>query len=148
MKIFTLCLLIGLSLSYNTTNAIHYARLNCIEHAGPYNPDDYRIKGQQCARYISQCLRAGGQDFNGCSGIDSKGNFLKVVDLRRCLTLKGWKSKKGLPKQFKAGYPFFIENSHAMLATYLKGKNITFCSNSPDRCDYKTTDKSFIYYYL
>ena len=147
MKLIILFLLLELSFSYNTTAAIYYARRYCKTNYYYYNvyPDGYG----NSANFVSQCLRAGGQDLDGCAGIDNKGSIPFVSNLRACLTKKGWKSQKGMPKKFKAGYPFFIENMHARICTNIEGNTIRYCSHSNNICDGRVSaNSSFYYYYL
>ena len=146
MKIILLCLLVGLILSYNAGAAIKYARQHCRKYNTKYN--NYKGKGGDCANFVSQCLKNGGFDFSGCGGKDNKGMIINCSNLRECLRKKGWKSKTGVPKEFKGGYPFFIGNSHAMIATGVNGKTVTFCGHTNDRCDSTVNNQGYIYYYL
>ena len=93
-------------------------------------------------------MAEGGQDFDKCVGLDSKGSFVLMVNLRACLIQKGWKTLIGRPKQFKAGYPFFGAES-VMIATEVKDDYIKFCRHSMNRCDEKITEfENYLYFYL
>ena len=145
MKSIIILLIIGLSLSYNPSEAIKYARQYCSH----YNPNfiNYRPYGGDCANFVSQCLMKGGQSLNGCPGLDKKGSIPYVPNLRTCLKKKGWNFSKGVSKKFKAGYPFFDGNNHAMIATGVNGNTITYCGHTNDRCDHKLVNNNFLYYY-
>ena len=144
MKIILFCLLIVSLSAYNTGNDISYARQYCKN----YNTKYIRYDGVDCANFVSQCLKAGGQDLSGCAGLDSKGAIPYVPNLQSCLTKKGWKSQKGVPNKFKGGYPFFIPNQHAMIATAVNGKTVTYCGHTNDRCDATLNNQDYLYYYL
>ena len=146
MKTILLSLLIGLTLSYNAGNAIAYAKKYCSNYNTAYN--NYKGQGGDCANFVSQCLKAGGFNFDGCGGKDNKGMIINCSNLRSCLEQKGWKHSTGVTNQFKAGYPFFIGNSHAMISVGVSGKTVTFCGHTNDRCSATTNDQSYIYYYL
>ena len=146
MKSLILFLLIGLSILYNTKDAVSYARKYC--NINDYIYYEYKDSFGYSANFVSRCLKTGGQQLTGCVGLDSKGDIHLISNLRSCLTKKGWKSQKGMPKGFKAGYPFFSEN-HAKIATYVRENNIKYCSHSNNRCDASiNADSSFYYYYL
>ena len=145
MKIIILSLLICLTISYKTVPAIEYARKYC-RYSGPYY--DYDMKDEP-ANFVSKCLIAGGMNFSGCSGVNNKGAIPSAANLRSCLISKGWKYSKGISKQFKAGYPFFSNNQHSMIATYVKGKFLKYCAHANDRCDKDlTAPDDYYYYYL
>ena len=144
MKSIIFCLLIVSLSAYSTDKAIKYARKYCKN----YNPDYKKYNGADCANFVSQCLIAGGQSLKGCNGLDAKGAIPYVPNLQSCLTKKGWKSQKGVPKQFKGGYPFFIPNQHAIIATGVSGKTVTFCGHTNDRCDSTVNNQNYVYYYL
>ena len=146
MKLILLALLLGFSLSYDASAAIKYARTYCKNYNSAYN--NYRNSGGDCANFVSQCLIKGGQSLDGCAGRDGKGTLPLVSNLRSCLEKKGWHYTQGVSKKFKAGYPFFIGNSHAMIATGVSGNRVTYCGHTNDRCDYSLTDSSYYYYYL
>ena len=144
MKSIILFLLIGLSISYNTLDAITYARKHCSSYNSAYE----NYQGSDNANFVSQCLIEGGQSLEGCVGLDNKGSIINVADLKSCLTQKGWKSQKGFTNKFKAGYPFFTNNMDAMLATVVTGKDIIFCGHTVDRCDKQTSGEQYTYFYL
>ena len=144
MKTVIFCLLIVSLSAYNRDKAISYARKYCKN----YNSDYKKYTGADCANFVSQCLKAGGQSLSGCTGLDAKGAIPYVPNLRSCLTKKGWKSQKGVSNKFKGGYPFFIGNDHAMIATAVNGKTVTFCGHTNDRCDATVNNQNYIYYYL
>ena len=139
-----LFLLIGLSISYSTFDAIAYARRYCKV----YNSDYDNYYGSDNANFVSQCLISGGQTLEGCIGLDSKGSIPNISDLKSCLTQKGWKSQIGYTNKFKAGYPFFTNNVDAMLATIVIEKDIRFCGHTGDRCDKQTSGDQYTYFYL
>ena len=143
MKSIIFRLLIVSFTAYDTNKAISYARTYCKEYNKAYLKYD-----SDSSNFVSQCLKAGGQDLNGCTGLDSKGSFQKVANLRTCLSTKKWKYQQGLPKQFKPGYPFFNGNSNAMIATAISGKTVTYCGHTNDRCDAKIENDNYFYYYL
>ena len=143
MNIFFLFLFIELSLSYNPKAAIAYARKYCSRYNTNYN-NQSMYGHYESANFVSQCLVADGLDFKECVGIKDKGMIVSVSNLRACLDKKGWKKSFGVPKQFIGGYPFFQENNHAMIATEVKGSDVTFCGHQNDRYDYKLNQPSYI----
>ena len=145
MKIILLSILIGLTLSYNTESAIIYAKRYCRNYNKAYDYDGPKLQNPY---FVSQCLKAGGFDFKGCGGRDKDGLLMMVSNLKSCLTKKGWKSKTGLPKGFKGGYPFFNGNQMAMIATRVIGNSVTYCSHKPDTCGKTTSDNNYASYYL
>ena len=133
MKSLILFFLIGLSsLTYVPEKAISYARKYCKN----YNSKYINYEGYDSSNFVSQCLLEGGQDFDGCVGLETKGSFILIVSLRTCLIEKGWKLRIGKPKEFKAGYPFFDSES-VMIATEVKDDYIKYCRHSVDLCDEK-----------
>ena len=64
MKIILLSLLIGLTLTYSTSNAVSYAKKYCSNYNSAYN--SYKGRGGDCANFVCQCLVAGGLDLSGC----------------------------------------------------------------------------------
>ena len=131
MKAILLFLLIGLTLSYSTSDAIAYAKKYC----GTYNSAYIKYNGKDCANFVSQCMHAGGQSFSDCGGRDGKGMIPGVSNLKACLKSKGWKSASTKPKGFKAGYPVFVKSySHAMLAVGFSGSDILVASHTNPRC--------------
>ena len=145
MKAIIIILLFGISFSYNPGAAITYARKYC-NYPNPGNYDYYR-SGEN-AHFVSECLAAGGQRFDGCSGLNSKGMFHSVGYLKNCLLSKGWKLSKSRSTNYKAGYPIFLKGgNHAMLITGFDGDDIIFCSHEKDRCDAKIKAYSVDYYY-
>ena len=145
MKIILLSILIGLTLSYDTESAILYAKKYCKKYNTDYKYDGVKL---QSPFFVSQCLKAGGFDFNGCGGGREGGLLMTCSDLKSCLTKKGWKSKIGVPKGFKGGYPFFNGNQIAMIATDVSGNTVTYCSHVPDACGKTTSSNNYVYYYL
>ena len=123
MKSLIIFFLIGLSLSYDPNKAISYARKYCKSYNTAY---DY-YEGIDATNFVSQCLLEGGQKFDDCYGLDKKGSFRLLGNLKACLIQKGWKTRaNSIPKQFKAGYPF-IGHVSAMNATEIKTNYIKFC---------------------
>ena len=145
MKSLILFFLIGLSsLSYVPEKAISYARKYCDNYNTKYN----YYEGYDGANFVSQWMVEGGQDFDNCVGLDSKCNFVLMINLRTCLIQKGWRTLIGRPKKFKAGYPFFGAES-VMIATEVKDDYIKFCRHSMNRCDEKITEfENYLYFYL
>ena len=144
MKSLFLFCLIGLSLSYDPEKAIAYARKYCDN----YNKQFNYYEGYDAANFVSQCLAEGGQDFSECIGLDSKNSFVLMINLRTCLIKKGWKALIGTTKKFKAGYPFFSDDS-VMIATEVKDNSIIYCRHSMNRCDEKITDfDNYLFFYL
>ena len=140
MKIIILLLLIGLSLTYDRSAAIKYARTLCSSYHYP----EYE---QTSASFVSQCMIAGGMNFNSCSigWRDEHGGFPRATDLKSCLQQKGWKHSSSRPASFKAGYPIFsTQYEHAMLATAISGNSVRFAT--PDVCD-RTIYSGIEYYY-
>ena len=147
MKAIILLFLIGFSLTYNTADAVRYARTYCKSHAPPYGV--YEPEDKEGAIFISQCMIAGGMDFQSCSVSwrDNHGYLQRVKDLKSCLTQKGWKHSTTRPASFKAGYPIFSTSySHAMIATAIDGKGVRYCSHNNDRCDAIIYDGIEYYY--
>ena len=146
MKVFFLSLLICFVYTYDTNKAISYARRYCRNY-NPLYPNYCQFSDN--AHFVSQCLVAGGQDLKGCSGVNNRGLIEYVPNLENCLINKGWKKSVGMTKDFKAGYPFFIHNQHAMIATSVSGNFLYYCAHTTDRCDSGMQARSnFIYYYL
>ena len=146
MKSIILFFLLGLSFSYNANKAVSFARTYCKNYHNSYK--NYRDTYGDNSNFVSQCLIAGGQDLNGCIGLDGYGCIYLPNNLKSCLTLKGWKSQKGMPNEFKAGYPFF-NGRKGMIATSVEGNTIKYCSHTFDKCDATiNADTSFYYYYL
>ena len=134
MKSILICLLLGLTLSYNAEFAVLYAKKYC----GASNPNyhDYRKidPNKESYNFMSQCIHAGGQDFTGCEGLDDKGMLTDTYDLQKCLLMKGWKKTD----VFAPGYPIFRKTAsvvmNGMIATGVEGPFIKFCSHCYDRC--------------
>ena len=147
MKAIVIVLLVGISLSYNPGAAVSYARSHCNNYNPNYN--NYKGRGGDCANFVSQCMHAGGQSFDGCGSRDNKGMLPGVAGLKSCLSSKGWKSYRSKPNNFRAGYPIFLKSgSHAMLATGVSGGNIIFCAHTNDRCDASISAGSVDFYSL
>ena len=145
MKAIVIVLLVGISLSYNPGAAISYARSHCNNYNPSYN--NYKGRGGDCANFVSQCMHAGGQSFDGCGSRDNKGMLPGVAGLKSCLSSKGWRSYRSKPNNFRAGYPIFLKSgSHAMLATGVSGGNIIFCAHTNDRCDASISAGSVDFY--
>ena len=140
MKIIILLLVIELSLTYDRSAAIKYARTYCQT----YHIPEFE---QTSASFVSQCMIAGGMDFSSCSvnWRDDHGGLPRVRDLKSCLLQKGWKYSSTRPASFKAGYPIFsTQYDQAMLATGISGNRVIFAS--PNVCD-RTISSSIEYYY-
>ena len=145
MKITLLLALIALTLSYNAGNAVSYALKYCKKYNKNYNT----YPGEDCANFVSQCVKAGGQSLSGCAGLDGKGAIPLVSNLKKCLSKKGWKSSSTKPGSFKAGYPFFHNSyAHAMLATKISGSKIYYAGHTNDRCGDVYMTGGVTYYYL
>ena len=76
MKDIIFCLLVCLTLTYDTGKAISYARKNFKKYYPNYK--NYHNSGGVYANFISQCLIAGGQSLSGYTGLDPKGTLLLV----------------------------------------------------------------------
>ena len=145
MKAIVIVLLVGISLSYNPGAAISYARSHCNNYNPAYN--NYKGRGGDCANFVSQCMHAGGQSFDGCGSRDNKGMLPGVAGLKSCLSSKGWRGYGSKPNNFRAGYPIFLKSgSHAMLATGVNGNTIVFCAHTNDRCDASISAGSVDFY--
>ena len=144
MKSIIILLLIGVSLSYNPTAAVVYARKYCKN----YNKEYPKFNGD-CSNFVSQCMNAGGENFLDCPhvrNIKGKGIFGSVSTLRTCLTIHGWKNSNTVPRQFRAGFPMFKGNMHAIIATEVNGNSIKYCGHTSDVCD-RELKGDYIYYY-
>ena len=143
MKSIFILLLIEIIYSYDTEKAINYAKKYCKD----YNPD-YNTYDEDSANFVSQCLIAGGEGITDCKLSDDKNAFQSVANLKSCLYQLGWKVQSGVPRQFKAGYPFFNnENTHVMIATEVNGKTITYCGHTKDSCDEVLENPNKYHYY-
>ena len=129
MKAIILILIFGISLSsYNPGGAIAYASQYCKN----YNPSYNSYAGHDCANFVSQCMTAGYQSFDGCNGRNAYGMIPRVADLKNCLKAKGWRQTT---RNFQSGYPFFLKSgSHAMLAGTVSGSTIYYYAHTEDRC--------------
>ena len=147
MKAYLIVLLLGLTLSYNPSGAISYARTYCSRYNGRYK--NYAGVGGDCANFVSQCVsEGGGLSLSGCSGRDSCGMLPAVSNLKSCLRSKGFTAYSSKPKNFRGGYPIFLKSgSHAMLATGVNGNTITFCGHTNDRCDSTISASSVDFYF-
>ena len=147
MKKIIICILISLTLSYNPSKAVSYAKKHC--RAYNRNFYSYKGKGGDCANFVSQCLMEGGENLKSCKGIisyyDGK-SIIRVKDLKLCLSHLGWKSSTKFPVGFKAGYPMIhTDNSHAIIAVSVNGKNVRFAAHTTDYCNQPL--KASVYYY-
>ena len=132
MKTVLICLLFGLALSYNAQLALLYAQNYCNKYNPKYNDYHKMDSNKEAFNFISQSLKEGGVDFEGCEGLDDKGMIKKNSDLKKCLTLKGWKKTNKISK----GYPMFLRyGSFPMIITDVQRSGIIFCSHNYDRCD-------------
>ena len=145
MKFFAFLVLLALAFSYDGNAAVNYALRYCKN----YNPSYNKYPGVDCANFVSQCLKAGGFSFSGCSGKDSKGMLPAVSDLKSCLSKNGWSKSSTRPGAFKKGYPFFMNAySHAMLATKINSGSVNYAGHTNDRCGDVTISSGVTYYYL
>ena len=136
MKVILFTLLIACSLSYNPSAAVSYAKQYCSN----YNPKypNYRNLGGDCANFVSQCLIAGGMNFNGCQNVKKSGVIAGVTSLKNCLEKKGWHVSSTKPASFKAGYPMVKPNlSHAIIATQVSGNTVYYSGHTNDVCNQK-----------
>ena len=147
MKFTLLLFFIGLSIvsKYDPQKAILYARKYCNSTKYRDNDYDYNQEGEDVS-FVSKCLLIGGLSFTGCDGLNDKGLFNKVSDLRKCLQRRGWRFTGEQTYAFKAGYPLIIDNVHVALATQVKMYDVSYCAHSEDRCDYQYGDKSLNHY--
>ena len=138
MKGIIFFLLVGLTLTYDPSKGITYAKKYCKNYNKNYI--NYRNQGGDCANFVSQCLIAGGENLSGCGGTDK--------NLEACLSSKGWSHSKGINGSFKAGFPFFSPGTHAMIATSVSGSSLKFCAHTNDRCESSLTASSqYNFYY-
>ena len=92
---------------------------------------------------------AGGLDLSKCNKKDNKGAIPNNANLKTCLAKLCWKSKQGIPKTFKQGYPFFKGDMHGRIVTGVIGKTVTyFVHKCTDTCDGKISDDTLYYYCL
>ena len=146
MKAILLFIVLGLTFTYNPSAAVEYSNKYCSHYNSAYN--NYAGQGGDCANFVSQCLKAGGFSFSGCSGQDNKGMIPGVSNLKSCLKSKGWKSSSSKPSGFKAGYPVFVKSySHAMLAVGFSGSDIKVGSHTNDRCGDAFAASKLDFYY-
>ena len=151
MKFILLLFFIGLSIAskYDPQKAILYARKYCNSTRYRDNDYDYNQEGEDVS-FVSKCLLIGGLSFTGCDGLNDKGLFNKVSDLRKCLQRRGWRFTGEQTYAFKAGYPLIIDNVHVGLATQVEMYNVSYCAHSEDRCDYPFDRKRpnrYLFYY-
>ena len=136
MKIIVIALLLCFAMSYKRERAVEYARQYCRSYNRNYI--NYAELIGDSANYVSQCLLAGGVNLGGCAGRDSHGAIPIVSNLRTCLASRGWKNTLGYNSRFLDGYPFFLDNDEAYIATQVVGKNIKYCAHAQDsgfKCD-------------
>lgn len=144
MKSLLLLFLIGLSFAYNPSKAVNYATSHCSNYNGNYF--NYRNWGGDCANFVSQCMKAGGFSFKGCAGwVDDYGCMPRVVELKSCLRSRGWKEYRTKPNCFRAGYPFFFGDSHAVLASSVSGNTVLYCGHTNDVCNGRLTSNVLYY---
>ena len=144
MKALIFLFLVGFSLTYNPSAAVSYARRYCKNYNGKY----IKYPGADCANFVSQCMKAGGMSFNDCKSVgwvNENGCMPNVGGLKSCLKKKKWKEYSKRPNCFKAGYPFFYGNSHAVIASFVNGNNIKYCGHTNDRCDQPLSDSVLFY---
>ena len=145
MKAILLFLLIGLTLSYSTSDAISYANRYC----GTYNSAYNKYDGKDCANFVSQCMHAGGFSMKDCAGKDNKGMIIGVSNLKACLKQHKWKHSTTRPSAFKKGYPLFMNAyGHAMLATKINSGSVSYAGHTNDRCGDVTISSGVTYYYM
>ena len=131
MKAILICLLLGLSVSYKGDLAVAYAKKHCSKYNPAYNNYRKIDMTAESINFMSQCIHAGGQNFTGCEGLDDKGMFKNIQDLKKCLQAKGWTKTE----IFAPGNPIFQRRyAYGMIATAVEDKAVKFCSHSPDRC--------------
>ena len=146
MKLLAFFLLFEIMICYNPDAAVQYARQYCQHYNRAYG--DYSKSGGDCANFVSQCLIAGGQTFDGCVNVRTHGIIAGVTSLTNCLKKKGWKESTTQPPSFRAGYPMAYPNKkHITLATSVNGNRITYCGHTSDVCD-RTLNYKVLYYYL
>ena len=135
MKAIILILLLGISLSFDAEASLNYAKKHCCRNCYNSKYNNYAKSGGDCANFVSQCLYAGRQRFDGCVGRDDKGMFRDATNLITCLKIKGWKVNS---KNFRAGHPFFMKDrSNVMLSGVsggVNGNDIVVYSHSTDKC--------------
>jgi len=143
MKAIIISVLLSLSLAYNAGDAVNYA----TNWWNGFNPQYNNYDPNDCANFVSQCLKAGGQDLSGCV-TDNKGCVTGVSNLQNCLVSKGWKTSSNVPPGFKAGYPVIFPG-HATLAYIVNGNDVTLACHSKPHNDGKISWYGTpTYYYL
>ena len=131
MKAILILFLLSLTFSYDREKAARYAKNYCNNYNPKYNK--YEKNYEESPNFVSQCMKAGGQDFEGCEGKDDKGMVKNATALKECLISKGWTIAN-----FPAiGNPAFIK--HSPLVVIISDDNpdrqkVTHCSHEPDRC--------------
>ena len=148
MKAILICLILGLTLSYDPQAAIAYADTYCRNYNPRYNNYPEYIRGN-AAHFISECLRAGGLDFSGCANLNKEGMIPDYVSLQNCLVYKyGWKKYTTRPPNYKPGYPTFLKyGPNAFLVVGIQGDNLYIDSHTPDRCHIAMDETILVYYY-
>ncbi len=125
MKVLILCL-IGLALSYNPNSAVTYA----YNWYNSFNPAYNSYDPNDCANFVSQCLKAGGMDLSGCI-TDNKGCVINVSNLASCLLQKGWSSSRTMPNSFKPGYPVLFSGHATICSSIQNGQALVACHSKP-----------------
>ena len=150
MKIIISFLIFVFSITYQPNDAVTYARHYCKYYNSAYSYSNYpETRQNDDAKFVSQCLIAGGQKLDGCPNVNRYGLISSISNLRSCLQQKGWKSSKTKPPNFRAGYPMIkLDLSHAIIATLVSGSSIYYSAHSPDTCDRKLDSKLYYYFYL
>ena len=147
MKAIIICLILGLTLSYNPQAAITYGNTYCRKYNPQYS--SYAHSGGDCANFVSQCLHAGGLDFSGCAHVNRQGMIPGCTSLQNCLRSKyGWKKYTTRPPNYKPGYPTFLKyGPNAFLVVGIQGDNLYIDSHTPDRCHIAMDETILVYYY-
>ena len=148
MKPILICLIFGLTLSYNPQAAIAYADTYCRNYNPRYNNYPEYIRGN-AAHFISECLRAGGLDFSGCANLNKEGMIPDYVSLQNCLVYKyGWKKYTTRPPNYQPGYPIFrISHAHTLLVVGFQGNKLLIDAHTTDKCQAPIDEKDLVYYY-
>ena len=147
MKTILICLILGLTLSYNPQAAITYGNTYCRKYNPQYS--SYAHSGGDCANFVSQCLHAGGLDFSGCAHVNRQGMIPGCTSLQNCLRSKyGWKKYTTRPPNYQPGYPIFrISHAHTLLVVGFQGNKLLIDAHTTDKCQAPIDEKDLVYYY-
>ena len=139
---------ISIVYGYDRDKACQYAQ----RYAYNYNPNykDYNAVGGDCANFVSQCLIAGGLNFQQmCPKVayGVGGTVPNEVNLANCLKKNGWTSTTYAPTNFKKGDVVTYSNpGHAVIA--IQGyPNVLIAAHSDNRYGASVNYRSGAVYY-